>query len=51
MTKFFFITFLSTYMFWASFSPQSGIQFAPLRPYLPKIDSWDKDGAYYMGAD
>jgi hypothetical protein len=51
MTKLFFITFASTYMFWAAFNPESKLQYAPLRPYMPKIDSWAKDGSYYMGSD
>lgn len=51
MTKFFFISFASTYMFWAAFNPDSKLQHALLRPYMPKIDSWAKDGSYYMGSD
>lgn len=32
-------------------NPGSGLNFRPLRSFLPKFDSYADDGSYYMGAD
>lgn len=51
MTKFFFLSLLSVSLFYSAVNPQSGLNVRPLRPYIPKFDSFADDGSYYMGAD
>lgn len=51
MTKFFFLSLFSTYIFLSAFSPESGVNPRPLRSLFPKFDSFADDGSYYMGAD
>lgn len=51
MTKFFFLTLASTFIFWSAFNPTTGLNYRPLRNFFPKLDSNAEDGSYYMGAD
>ena len=51
MTKFFFLSLFGCVLFRSTFNPDSGLNFRPLRPFLPKFDSNADDGSYYMGAD
>lgn len=51
MSKFFFVSFFATYIFWAGFNPASGLNYRPLKPYIPKFDTYANDDSYYMGAD
>lgn len=50
--KFFWITMFLSWAFYSVFSPQTGLNWAPLRNVLPiKLDSNAADYSYYMGAD
>jgi hypothetical protein len=51
MTKFFFLTLFSSYIFLSACNPQTALGVHPLQPYLPKWDSNANDGTYTMGAD
>lgn len=52
MTKFFFISLCSSYIFLSAFSPSSGLNIRPLKNFPPfKYDSNADDGSYTMGAD
>jgi hypothetical protein len=55
MTKFFFLSFFTTFFFMSTFSPESGLNIRPLKKYLgnyiPKFDCFADDGSYYMGSD
>jgi len=51
MMKFFFLTMVSTYIFYSALGPQTGLNVRPLQPYLIKFDSYADDGSYTMGAD
>ena len=54
MTKFFALTFLTTYAFYSIFSPQTGLNFRVLSGLDKDIGHWgsfSKEGRYYMGAD
>ena len=51
MTKFFFMSLFSTFIFLSAFSPQSGTNIRPLKGLMMKWDSFADDGTYYMGAD
>lgn len=51
MTKFFFLSFASFFIFQSAFNPQTGLNIRPLKGILPKFDSFADDGSYYMGAD
>jgi hypothetical protein len=51
MSKLFFLSLFSTYIFLSAFSPESGVNPRPLYGYMPSWDSFAKDGSYYMGAD
>jgi len=51
MTKFFALSVASTIIFWSGFSPESGLNYRPLKHIPMKFDSWADDGSYYMGAD
>lgn len=51
MTKFFWLSVASTFIFYSAANPDSGLNFRPLQGIVPKFDSWAKDGSYYMGAD
>lgn len=51
MTKFFFLSLFSTFIFWSAFNPQSGLNVRPLKNLLFKFDANAEDGTYYMGAD
>jgi hypothetical protein len=51
MTKFFFVSLVSTFFFMTTFNPQTKFNFRPLHFALPKFDSNADDGSYFMGAD
>lgn len=51
MTKFFGLSFLSCWIFYSAFNPDSGFNIRPLKPFIPKFDCFADDGSYYMGAD
>jgi hypothetical protein len=51
MTKFFFLSLFSSFIFLSACNSQSGLNFQPLRPYLPKWNADADDGSYTMGAD
>ena len=47
MTKFFFLSLFSTFIFWSAFNPQSGLNVRPLKNLLFKFDANAEDGTYY----
>jgi hypothetical protein len=51
MTKFFFMSLFSSYIFLSAFNPQSELNFRPIQGVLPKWDSYADDGSFTMGAD
>jgi hypothetical protein len=51
MTKFFFMSMFSTFIFLSAFNPDTGMNFRPLQKIFPKWDSYADDGSYFMGAD
>jgi hypothetical protein len=54
MTKFFALSFFTSYAFYSIFSPQTGLNYRPLaglEKVIGKFDSLPADGSYYMGAD
>jgi hypothetical protein len=51
MTKFFFLSLFSSFIFISAFNPQTGLNYRPLRSVFPKWDSCADDGSFYMGAD
>ena len=53
MTRLFFLSMFSTFLFWSIFNPQTGLNKRPLHYEIQglKFDSCAKDGSYYMGAD
>ena len=51
MTKFFFFSFFSCYMFMSIFNPSTGLNYRLLQGKVPKFDSFASDGTYYMGSD
>ena len=51
MTKFFVISLVTSFFFLTTFNPQTGLNFRPLKPLLPKLDSIGEDGRYFLGAD
>ena len=51
MTKFFFLSVASTFIFWSAFNPTTGLNYRPLYKFLPKFDSFAEDGSFYQGAD
>ena len=51
MTKFFALSLFSSFVFLSAVNPQSGLNYRPLRQFIPKFDSYADDGSYYMGAD
>ena len=51
MTKFFALSFASSFIFLSAFNPDSGLNVRPFKRFAPKFDSNADDGSYYMGAD
>jgi hypothetical protein len=51
MTKFFFMSLFSSFIFISAFNPQTGLNYRPLTSIFPKWDSYADDGSFYMGAD
>jgi hypothetical protein len=51
MTKFFFLSLMSSLIFWSAFNPSSGYNFRPLKHIPFKMDAWADDGSYFRGAD
>lgn len=51
MTKYFFLTMASIYIFYSALGPQTGYNVRPLKNYITKFDSYADDGSYTMGAD
>lgn len=51
MTKFFFLSLASSFIFWSAFNPETGLNYRPLYNYFFKFDSNAENGSYYMGAD
>jgi hypothetical protein len=51
LTKFFFLTLMSNFIFLSAFNPSTGLNVRPLAKYLTKFDSFADDGSYTMGAD
>lgn len=51
MSKFFFLSMFSSFIFISAFNPQSGLNYRPLAKLFPKWDSYADDGSYYMGSD
>lgn len=51
MTKFFFLSLFSSFIFWSAFNPRSGLNFRPLHNKPFKMDAYADDGSYYRGAD
>jgi hypothetical protein len=51
MSKLFFLSLFSSFIFLSAFHPDTGLNIRPLRKVIPKWDSFADDGSYYMGAD
>ena len=51
LTKLFFLSLASSYIFLSAFNPQTGLSRGPLNGYLPRFNSYAEDGSYTMGAD
>ena len=51
MTKFFFLSLASSFMFWSAFNPRTGWNIRPLKHIPMKFDAYADDGSYFRGAD
>jgi len=51
MTKFFFLSVASTFIFWSAFNPTTGLNYRLLQGWPVKFDSNADDGSFYRGAD
>lgn len=51
LTKFFFLTVASTFVFWSAFNPATGLNVRPLKHVPMKFDAFADDGSYYRGSD
>jgi hypothetical protein len=51
MTKFFFLSLASTFIFWSAFNPRTGFNVRPLKHIPFKMDANADNGSYYRGAD
>lgn len=51
MSKFFFLSLASSFIFMSAAHPESGLNVRILNKYIPNFDSNAVDGSYYMGAD
>ena len=51
MTKYFFLSYMSIWIFYSAINPDTGLNKRLLNKWLPRFDSFDTKGRYYMGAD
>lgn len=51
LTKLYFLSLASSYIFLSAFNPQTGMSRGLLNGYLPRLNSYAPDGSYTMGAD
>lgn len=51
LSKFFFLSIFSTWIFWSALQPELNINYRPLKKYIMNFDSFAEDGSYYQGAD